>query len=158
MVVFQGFQGGKRSAQASAHPLSPAFVCLVLLEFWLRLNEMHEVRTFASCKGFFFVFLVVVSSSLENYFRFRTTNVIVKTDHSVSLRWNKTFQNIFKQVCIFLIRFESWFCVQCFAFFRLVELKTACVLLLVVMVTFFTCPDLFTFAEPALSLSSVKEP
>ena len=26
------------------------------------------------------------------------------------------------------------------------------------MVTFFTCPDLFTFAEPALSLSSVKEP
>ena len=38
----------------------------------------------------FFVF-VVVFSSLENYFGFRTTNVRVKTDHSVSLRWNKTF-------------------------------------------------------------------
>ena len=34
---------------------------------------------------------VVVVSSLENYFAFRNTNVRVKTDHSVSLRWNKTF-------------------------------------------------------------------
>ena len=56
------------------------FVCVVLLEFWLRLNEIHEVRTFAPCKGSFFVF-VVVFSSLENYFGFRTTNVRVKTDH-----------------------------------------------------------------------------
>ena len=68
------------------------FVCVVLLEFWLRLNEIHEVRTFAPCKGFFFVF-VVVFPSLENYFGFRTTNVRVKTDHSVSLRWNKTFEH-----------------------------------------------------------------
>ena len=29
----------------------------------------------------FFVFVVVVVSSLENYFGFRTTNVRVKTDH-----------------------------------------------------------------------------
>ena len=44
------------------------------------------------CKGFFFsVFVFVVFSSLENYFGFRTTNVRVKTDNSVSLRWNKTF-------------------------------------------------------------------
>ena len=42
-------------------------------------------------KAFFFVFVVVVFSSLENYFGFRTTNVRVKTDYSVSLRWNKTF-------------------------------------------------------------------
>ena len=42
-------------------------------------------------KAFFFVFVQVVDfSSLENYFGFRTTNVRVKTDHSVSLRWNKT--------------------------------------------------------------------
>ena len=47
------FRAEKRSAQASVHPLLPAFVCLVLWEFWLRLNEMHEVRTFAPCKGFF---------------------------------------------------------------------------------------------------------
>ena len=51
---------------------------------------MHEVRTFAPCKGFLFVF-VVVFSSLENYFGFRTTNVRVKTDHSVGLGWNKRF-------------------------------------------------------------------
>ena len=49
------FSAEKRSAQASAHPLSPAFVCLVLLEFWQRLNEIHEVSTFPPCKGFFFV-------------------------------------------------------------------------------------------------------
>ena len=53
---------------------------------------MREVRTFAPCKAFLFAFVVVVAvSSLENYFGFRTTNVRVKTDHSVSLRWNKTF-------------------------------------------------------------------
>ena len=48
---------------------------------------------FAPCKGFFFVVVVVfVVSSLENYFGFRTTNVRVKTDHSVSLRRSgKTF-------------------------------------------------------------------
>ena len=44
---------------------------------------MHEVRTFVHCKGFLFVVVVVVVvfSSLENYFGFRTTNVRVKTDH-----------------------------------------------------------------------------
>ena len=45
-------------------------------------------------KAFGFVFVVVVIvvfSSLENYVGFRTTNVRVKTDHSVSLRRNKTF-------------------------------------------------------------------
>ena len=33
-------------------------------------------------------------SSLENYFGFRTTNAKGKTDHSVSLKWNKRFLNI----------------------------------------------------------------
>ena len=43
-------------------------------------------------KAFFLVFVVVVVfSSLENNFGFRTTNVRAKTDHSVSLRRNKTF-------------------------------------------------------------------
>ena len=78
-------------------------VCVVLWEFWLRLNEIHEVRTF-SCKAFLFF---VVFSSLEKYFEFRTTNISVKTDHSVSLRWNKTFLNISKEVCIFLLIVRS---------------------------------------------------
>ena len=42
-------------------------------------------------KAFFLVFVVVFFSSLENCFGSRTTNVRVKTDHSVSLRRNKTF-------------------------------------------------------------------
>ena len=53
------------------------------------------MRTCAPCKGFFVVVVVVVVvvlfSSPENYFGFRTTNVSVKTDHSVSRRKNKTF-------------------------------------------------------------------
>ena len=36
------------------------FLCVVLWEFWLRLNEIHEVRTFSPCKAFLFVFVVVV--------------------------------------------------------------------------------------------------
>ena len=50
----------------------------------------HEVRTFAPCKAFLFD-IFAFFSSLENYFGFRTTNVKGKTDHSVSLRWNKRF-------------------------------------------------------------------
>ena len=47
----------------------------------MRVNEIHAVRSFAPFKGSFYVSVVVVFSSLENYFRFRTTNVRVKTDH-----------------------------------------------------------------------------
>ena len=65
-------------------------VCLFVTERVL--NEMHKVWTFASRKallllcGFCF-------SSLENYFRLGTTNFKGKTDHSVSLRWNKSFEH-----------------------------------------------------------------
>ena len=85
--------------------LLTAFVYVVLWEFWLRGNELHEVRTFASSlKPFLFVFTVVVVvafSSLENYYGFRTTNFRVKTDHSVSLRWNKTFWTFPKRFVFF---------------------------------------------------------
>ena len=54
------------------------------------LSEVHEVRTFARCKAFL-LDVFAFFSSLENYFGFRTTNVKGKTDHSVSLRWNKRF-------------------------------------------------------------------
>ena len=62
-------------------------VCLSLREFWLRSNEMHEVRTFAPCEVFLFVCLFFPRHLKIT--GFRTTNVKGKTDHSVSLRWNK---------------------------------------------------------------------
>ena len=101
-------------------------VCLSLREFWLRPNEMHEVRTFAPCEVFLFV-------CFENYFGFRTTNVKGKTDHSVSLRWNKKLW-LFPERRVFF-----WLSIQliCFAHFRPAELKPACIVLLVVTVPFF---------------------
>ena len=97
-----GLQGGSFCASLIAGSrrvclFTASFDCVcvilnvVLWEFWLRLNETLQevhVRTFAPCRAFLFV-LVVVFSSLENYFGFRTTNVRVKTDHSVSLRWKR---------------------------------------------------------------------
>ena len=63
-------------------------------------------------KAFFLVFVfvvVVVFSSLENYFGFRTTNVRVKTDHSVSLRRNKTFWTFQKRFVFFYnCAFDLW--------------------------------------------------
>ena len=50
---------------------------------------------YTRCERFLLVkaFFVVVFSSLENYFGFRTTNVRVKTDHSVSRRAIKRFEH-----------------------------------------------------------------
>ena len=45
---------------------------------------------FAPYKVFLFDMFAFLTS-LENYFGFRTANVKEKTDHSVSLRWNKKF-------------------------------------------------------------------
>ena len=71
------------------------------------MSEMHEVQTFAPCKAFLFDMFAFYSSH-ENYFGFRTTNVKGKTDHSVSLRWNKRFwtflkRRVFFWLCIWLI-------------------------------------------------------
>ena len=94
------FRAEKRPAQASAHLLSQAQGGLfyVLTVQWIVqclfvagvLSEVHEVRRFAPCKAFLFD-MFAFFSSLENYFGFRTTDVRGKTDHSVSLRWNKRF-------------------------------------------------------------------
>ena len=81
------------------------FVCLSLREFWLRLNEMHKVWTFASRKGFWLL-CGFCFSSLENYFGLGTTNV----------RKN--------EASIFLIVHSIYLWVD-FAFFRRAELKPA---------------------------------
>ena len=82
------------------------FVCLSLREFWLRLNEMHKVWTFAPRKAFLLL-CGFCFSSLENYFGLGTTNVKGKTDHSVGLRWNKEFWTFPKRGVFFrlFIRF-----------------------------------------------------
>ena len=86
--------------------LTRQFVCLSLREFWLRLNEMHKVWTFAPRKAFLLL-CGFCFSSLENYFGLGTTNVKGKTDHSVSLRWNKEFWTFPKRRVFFwlFIRF-----------------------------------------------------
>ena len=115
---------------------------------------------YTRCEGLLLLKPFFVLSSLENYFEFRTTNVRVKTDLSVSLRWMKRFEHG-KEVCIFLTIVHSineLILRPVLAIFRWAALKLACILLLVVTITFFICPHIFTFAEPAIFLSSVKEP
>ena len=82
------------------------FVCLSLREFWLRLNEMHKVWTFASRKAFLLL-CGFCFSSLENYFGLATTTVKGKTDHPFTLRWNKEFWTFPKRRAFFwlFIRF-----------------------------------------------------
>ena len=150
------FRAEKRSAQASAHPLSQAqgglSVCWLCLFVAGVLSEVHEVRTFAPCKVFLFD-MFAFFSSLENYFGFRTTNVKGKTDHSVSLRWNKGFWTFLKRRVFF------WLCIRLIC--ELISpgwIKTRLYSVISSYGYFFYTPRFITFAEPALSLSSVKEP
>ena len=109
------------------------WLCLFVAEV---LSEMHEVRTFAPCKAFLFD-MFAFFSSLENYLGFRTINVKGKTDHSVSLKWNKRFWTFLKRRVFF------WLCIRLiYEFISPGWIKPACILLLVVTVTFFTRPDL----------------
>ena len=115
------------------------------------LSEMHEVRTFAPCKAFLFE-MFAFFWSLENYFGFRTTNVKGKTDHSVSLRWNKRFWTFLKRRVFF------WFCTR--LIYELISpgwIKTRSYSVISSYGYVFYMPRFITFAEPALSLSSVKE-
>ena len=69
-------------------------VCWLCL--FVKYTRCERLLLVEVCKAFLFVFSVVVLvvfSSLENYFGFRTTNVKGRTDHSVSLRWNKRFEH-----------------------------------------------------------------
>ena len=101
------FRAEKRSAQASAHSSSQAqggnFLCVVcaclLLEFWVKCSRCECLLPVKH----FYLTCLLFFSSLENYFGFRTTNVKGKTDHSVSLRWNKRFWTFLKRRVFFLI-------------------------------------------------------
>ena len=66
---------------------------------------------------------------------------MLKEERIIPSVWGwKNVLNIFKEASIFLIIVHSS-CELIFAFYRRAELKPACILLLVVTVTFFTCPD-----------------
>ena len=78
--AFLIFKAEKRSAQASAHPLSQAqgglFCVLTVFQIvccWSS-EWSAPVRKLAPCKAFLFD-MIALFSSLENYFGFRTTNV-----------------------------------------------------------------------------------
>ena len=128
---------------------SVCWLCLIVAGV---LSEMLEVRTFAPCKAFLFD-MFAFFSSLENYFGFRTTNVQGKMDHSVSLRWNKRFWTFLKRRVFF------WLCIR--LIYELISpgwIKTRLYSVISSYGYFFYMPRFITFAEPALSLSSVKEP
>ena len=56
---------------------------------------------YARCKRLLLVKSFYLFLLLKNYFRFRTTNVFVKTDYSASLRWNITFWTFPKRSVFF---------------------------------------------------------
>ena len=87
-------QGGKTFCASCCASLIAgsrrAFLCVDCVCLLGVLSEMHEVRTFAPCKAFLF----------DMFAFFRRLKIILdseqpfvkgKTDHSVSLRWNKRF-------------------------------------------------------------------
>ena len=114
------------------------------------LNEMHKVRTFTPCKAFLFD-MFAFFSSLENDFGFRTTNVKGKTDHSLSLSWNKTFWTFLKRRVFF------WLCIR-LIYELIMPKKNPLYSVISSYGYFFYTSRFITFAQPPLSLSSVKEP
>ena len=160
-AVGRKFRAEKRSAHVSAHLLSQAQGGL----FWLYLFVTERILTetvwnarranVCSLQSLYYynnnyyyyhyhyhyhyyyiiysiLFFVFFFSSLENYFGFRAINVKGKTDLCVSLKWNRKFWT-FTRRRVFL-----WLCMRLICDW----LKPACILLLIVTVTFSKCLDL----------------
>ena len=121
MACMWKFRAEKRSAQASARPLSqaflcvdcvPLFVCLSLREFWLRLqNEMYKAWTFASWKAFLLLFGFRFSS-LENYLD--SEQPMLKEKRIIPSVWGgiKSFEHFQRGEYFFDCSFDlfvSWF-------------------------------------------------
>ena len=151
-----GLQGGKTFCASLCASLIAgsrrAFLCVdcvcLLLEFWVKCTRCECLLP---VKHFYLTCLLF--SSLENYFGFRTTYVKGKTDHSVSLRWNKGSWTFLKRRVFF------WLCIR--LIYELISpsrIKTHLYSVISSYGYFFYMPRFITFAEPALSLSSVKEP
>ena len=98
------------------------------------------MRTFAPCKGFF-LFLLFLLFFRHLKITLDSEQPMLKEERIIpSVRGGINVLNIFKEASIFLIIVHSS-CELIFVFYRQAELKPACILLLVVTVTFFTCPD-----------------
>ena len=82
-------------------------VCLFVTERVLTKTEWNAQGVNVCYSKSRFTFVWFCFSSLENYFGLGTTNVKGKTDHSVSLRWNKEFWTFPKRRVFFwlFIRF-----------------------------------------------------
>ena len=139
--------------------------CVVLWEFWLKLNEIHEVRTFAPFKPLYlFLLLLLLLLLLFRHLKLlwiQKNQVRVKTDHSVSLRWNMTFRKISKEVCILLIIVHSiceFILCPLLRFLSPGWIKTRLHSVISCYIYFFYMRRLIYLVcrEPALSLSSVK--
>ena len=104
-----GLHAGKEfCASFCASPIAGlrrAVLCVYCVCLSLRVLTETEwnVRGANVCS---FLFVWFFFPSLENYFGFRTTNVKGKTDHSVSLRWNKRFWTFLKRRVFF------WLCIR----------------------------------------------
>ena len=110
---------GSRRAFLCVDGVDRVRLCLFVDWDWMKCTRCERLlleKPFYHVCGF-------CSSSLENYFGLRTTDVKAKTDPSVSLRWNKKFWAFSKRRVFF------WLCIRFIcAFFRWAELKTACIL------------------------------
>ena len=163
------FQGGKPFCASFCGSLIAgsrrAFLCvdwpcrLCLFLKWTRCERLLLVKV---CKAFLFVFFLLFLLFFRHLkITLDSEQPMLKKERIIPSVWGGiNVLNIFKEASIFLIIVHSS-CELIFAFYRRAELKPACILLLVVTVTFFTCPDFLIYlqvAEPALSLSSVKEP
>ena len=154
----QIFRAEKRSAQASAHPSSQAqggnFLCVVcaclLPEFWgkcTRCERSFPVKHFyLTCLHFFFRRLKIT---------FDSEQPMLKEKRIILSVWGeiKGFEHF--------QRFEYffWLCIR--LIYELISpgwIKTRLYSVISSYGYFFYMPRFITFAEPALSLSSVKEP
>ena len=146
------FRTEKRSAQASAHPLSQAqgglfcvltvFVCL---EFWVKCTRCERLLpvkySYLTCLLFFRRLKITLDSEQP----------MLKEKWIIPSVWGgiKGFEH--KRRVFF------WLCIR--LIYELISpgwIKTRLYSVISSYGYFFTCPD--WFAEPALSLSSVKEP
>ena len=129
-AVGRKFRAEKRSAHVSAHLLSQAQGGLFWLYLFVTERILTETEKNARDVKPFYLFV----------FFFRHLKITFDSEQPM-LKENGSFRQSEEEASIFLIVHSINLWVD-FTFFRRAELKPACILLLVVTVTFIACPDL----------------